>query len=303
MSPTSADHPLDAVSSTAQKDGSVYPLLPTEEERNRLYVLNVILLNALGDIQMHAPVDLSKTGAAVLESGTGPGFWLIDLAKVTPVEVELVGIDISASFFPAPETIPPNLTFKQMSIASLPTEWTNKFTLVHQRFLFAAMRFSEWVTAIGNIYNVLQPGGWFQLFEIDDWISTGPMLKSFSLSQENLVKAWGGEGLFPHGYIAWKKMMEDVGFVNIRITFPETPVGKWAGKAGEGHQQNVVTLLKGTKSDILRRGGLGIVNDAEEYDRWAAGVQKEIEEGDTKPGARWVMICAQKPVDNLREKE
>ncbi|KAJ3573320.1 hypothetical protein NP233_g2512 [Leucocoprinus birnbaumii] len=276
----SADHSVDAATLLAapRKDGSVYPLSQTEEERDRLYVLGNILLNALGNVQVHAPVDLSKRGAAVLESGTGPGDWLLDLAKTAPAEAELIGIDISTTFFPSPTALPPN------------------FSLVHQRFLFAALRFNEWVTAIGNIYNVLEPGGWFQLFEIDDWISTGPMLRLFSLCQENMVKARGGEGLFPHGYVAWKKMMEDAGFINIRITFPETPVGKWAGKAGEGHQQNVVTLLKGTKAVVLRHEGLGIVSGGEEeYDDWAAKVEREIEEGATKPAARWVMICAQKP--------
>jgi hypothetical protein len=213
-----------------------------------------------------------------------------------PTGTQLVGIDIESVLFPPPSGLPSNVTFHKESILHLPPEWTNKFALVHQRCLVGSLRRNEWIIAITNIYNSLKPGGWLQLFEADDWINTGPMLQSFNAFTENYVKVKRGEGLYPGGHFLWKKIMEEAGFVDIHVRLFETPVGKWAGLDGADMEQVLIGFVKGLKEVILQNDGFGVMNGGEEeYTKWMEAIQKEVQEGSTKPACQWAMVLGKKP--------
>lgn len=222
----------------------------------------------------------------------------MDIAKITPSDAELIGIDIQPKLFPPPEILPANITFQVGSIVELPEEWTNKFALVNQRLLVAALRYSEWNAAIKNMYRVLKPGGWVQLVENIGWVNQAPMLEIYTRLWQNMLKAKGIEGTWPKGADLWKKMVEDAGFVDIRVERYDTPVGKWAGADGEYVKNNIIGLLSGMKELVVQNDGFSVVAGGEEgYERWLEGLAEEMDSEEVKPELEHVLICARKPVE------
>ena len=80
----------------------------------------------------------------------------------------MVAVDIEPRLFPTSH--PKNIEFRVESVTQLPSDWSNSFSLVHQRLLLAALQIPEWPTALGEIYRVLRPGGWVQLAESSGWV-------------------------------------------------------------------------------------------------------------------------------------
>ncbi|KAF8205687.1 hypothetical protein K438DRAFT_1964103 [Mycena galopus ATCC 62051] len=132
----------------------------------RLLLQHNILKSLFENRVILAPVGLAKSDK-VLEIGTGPGFWIMDLAATIDPSVPMVGTDIEPRLFP---TSPPkNIEFWVASVTSLPSEWTDTFSLVHQRLLIMGLEVPQWPKAIQEIHRVLRPGGWVQLTETVGW--------------------------------------------------------------------------------------------------------------------------------------
>ncbi|KAJ3564438.1 hypothetical protein NP233_g8294 [Leucocoprinus birnbaumii] len=262
----------------------------------RLKVQHEVIRRTLGNVLIHVPLDMTAGNVAILESGTGSGIWLLDLARTIPANIELVGIDIESKLLPPDNLIPPNATFQVNSILDLPREWTGRFSLVHQRLLFAALTQEQWAKALSNMYRALKPGGWIQLFEGDKQSKSGPMMRQFAQLWSKMLELRGIQGIWPRGSKTYKRLVTDAGFVDIQVRWYETPIGKWAGQDGVDMRENFVGFMKAVRSLTIENGGFGIIRGgAEGYDRWMQNVVKEVDEGITEPQLRWMMICARKP--------
>lgn len=206
-----------------------------------------------------------------------------------PATTELIGTDIKANLFPEPSTLPPNLQFQVQSVLDLPKEWTNKFDLVHQRLLVFGLRDPEWRQALGEIYRVLKPGGWFQFFDIDEWEESGPKMTAAKQVLSRLVELQD-MAFWPNGSVKWQKYVEEAGFADIRVTWHYTPIGKWAGQDGSYGKENKLGLMRGCKQALIKYG----LMDEKEFDQLYEQVDQEM---DSHPGtrARYIMICARKP--------
>ncbi|KAJ3573586.1 hypothetical protein NP233_g2343 [Leucocoprinus birnbaumii] len=266
------------------------------EEEQRLRVQHDVFHRTLGNILLHVPVDLTERNAAVLESGTGSGIWLLDLARIAPTNVELIGIDIQSKIFPSSLSIPRNMSFQVNSILELPEDWNNKFTLVHQRLLFTAFTQGEWTTALQNMHRVLKPGGWIQLFEAEKLSKAGPMFKQLQVLWKSILASRNINGIWPHGSKTWRKLVEDAGFVDIQVRFYDIPIGRWAGQDGEDMKENVLRIIQALRGPTVENAGFGVIQGgAEGYDKWTQGVIREVDGGAREPQTRWTMICARKP--------
>jgi SAM-dependent methyltransferase len=178
-------------------------------------------------------------------------------------------------------------------VLDLPQEWTNKFDVVHRRLLLFALRDGDWHTALSEIYRVLKPGGWFQLFEVEEWEKCGPELTKFHNMLTLLLTA-RGIGFWPSGGEKWQKYMAEAGFGDLQVSLHYAPVGKWAGEQGLPPQDNMLRLLRGCKKPIVDAGGFGIISGAKEFDDLLATVEKEYDSQQSTN--RFIMICGRKPM-------
>ncbi|XP_006458604.1 hypothetical protein AGABI2DRAFT_200355 [Agaricus bisporus var. bisporus H97] len=249
-----------------------------------------LFLRVLDHKILHAPVEL-RDDDWVLETATGTGIWLQDLAKVTSTKPQYIGVDIESNLFPQASTLPKNISFETQSVLDLPKEWTNKFTLVHQRLIISGLRRHEWEQDIKELYRVVKPGGWVQLFELRIWTSGPALAKHWDL----LCKFADDVGLMFRD-IATKlpDFLKQSGFVDIHEDTCDTPLGAWANRDGDDGKKNLMGLLQGLKTPILRGGGYGVVGSEAEYDELLEEIEKEV---DMTPGstALWTMFWARKP--------
>lgn len=201
--------------------------------------------------------------------------------------MKLHGFDIESGLFP--RLHPDNTTFSKGSVISLPGEWDENFSFVHQRLLVAALQKSDWERAIGEMYRVLSFNGWVQLGEVGAW-------KAGAITAEHqaLVKSlFVAKGLVLDCSTYITNMLLQTGFVNVRIEERSIPLGKWAGEQGVNGANNFIGVFRGMKTPILKAGGLGFVRSEVEFDRLLDAVEREWDE---TPGAeiRFNIFYAQK---------
>jgi hypothetical protein len=220
-----------------------------------------------------------------------PAAWLLDLSGQVPPSVSLYGTDISSRLFPLDPA--PNIHLSTDSVTKLPISWSSTFTLVHQRLLVLGLTLSEWKAALKEIYQILVPGGWINLFEIlldaSQWRwKTGPATtKLFEL----VCAVCFSKGLVPDIPSHLPALLEEAGFVNIRTE--ERPASMY-GEDGAGMRDNVHKVLMGMKKPVMDAGGMGFVNSREEYEDLTNAT---ITEWSETPAAvtHPFMVYAQKP--------
>jgi hypothetical protein len=185
------------------------------------------------------------------------------------------------------------MRFENQSALDLPKEWTNKFTIAHQRLLIAGFRRHEWEHAIREMYRILKPGGWIQLFELKVWTS-GPALAKHT----DMLYKWSDDiGIMYRDLtIQIPKFLKRSGFVDIHQDTRGTPMGVWAGQDGVEGKENTLGVLRGLKTPILRGGGYGVVESECKYDELLDEIGREM---DVTPGstALWTMFWARKPFE------
>lgn len=219
------------------------------------------------------------------------GAWALDVLRNYPdaAKANFNCVDIEARLFPTPS--PHNMTFQTMSVLNLSSEWSNRFSLVHQRLLLVGLKYEEWPTAIKEIHRVAAPTGWVQLCEVDPFVSfDGPS----SLRMLELVKA-----LVDYTGLDFKctqripSLLSDAGFINVNVERRTLKLGGWGGELGRGLAENHINVWRGMKTPILRAGGFGIVRNEEEYDALVNQVKVEWET-QTGPEVSWFAFTAQK---------
>ncbi|KAJ7191882.1 S-adenosyl-L-methionine-dependent methyltransferase [Mycena pura] len=277
--------------------GSQYALPTDDLEQERLILQHQTLKKLFGNRILLAPVKLEKNDK-VLDIGTGPGLWIMDLAASVDPSVSIVGVDIESRLF---LTSPPkNIELRLESVVNLPSEWTDTFALVHQRLLMIALQISQWPVALREIYRVLRPGGWVQLGESTAWIEgqypNKPCMEKLVAMYRCLTNS---RNLYIDCADAIPSMLEAAGFVDIQRESQMPQMGKWAGELGVASRINHVGVLRGIKTPILKAGGYGHVTSEKEYDALLEGLEREWDETPTEqnPGTQkeFVIVWARKP--------
>ncbi|KAJ7047079.1 S-adenosyl-L-methionine-dependent methyltransferase [Mycena alexandri] len=272
--------------------GSRYALPSDDVERQRLLLQHKALREIFGDKLLFAPISLGRDDK-VLDVGTGSGVWLLDLATSVDSSVSMVGVDIESRLFP---TSPPeNLEFGIESVTRLPADWSNTFSLVHQRLLILALQVHEWPGAIQEIYRVLRPGGWIQIDETRPWYEAKypgkPCMEKLTALFNCVARA---RNLYINCTDDMSKMLTQAGFVDIRTESRFEEMGKWAGEVGVANRMVQVEMFRGLKTPVLQAGGFGYVSSEAEYEALLQGLQKEWDE---IPGSKKEVIIfwARKP--------
>ncbi|KAF5318605.1 hypothetical protein D9619_010823 [Psilocybe cf. subviscida] len=242
-----------------------------------------------------APVRL-KEGSEVLDVGTGAGAWALDFVERYPKAdtSKIICIDIGAAMFPKQH--PPNITFQITSALAMPAEWTNKFALVHQRLILSGIKYDEWEILIRDIHRITTSGGWAQLCENNavydvPGVAKGPATKRLTEAYKRLGELAGLDLLGCAKRIP--VLMKAVGFVDIQVEERVTPLGAWNGDIGRTFADNMITVFRGLKAAVLKFGGMGVIQDGEDYDALMDEVEREWAAG---PSAHvsWYVIIGRK---------
>lgn len=274
-------------------------------ELHRLNIQHRVLTKAFGGI-LYAPVTL-KDGDAVLDSGTGTGMsllfdclgvsipewplgcWTIDCYEASKAAIQCYGIDITTNIFPVvDESIAPNLHFSQGNIVAPQGKWAeNSYKLINQRLLIAALSAEDWKTVVGNIYNLLAPGGWVQLVEANHCYSGEATEKHRAV----LKRAFEKRGVLLDPIYNIPALLGEAGFVAINTKDYEISLGKWAGKDGEEARDSCIGVYRGMKHPVVDLMGL---LPAREFDLL---IDQMEEEWDSIEGSkvRYNIFYAQKP--------
>jgi len=105
----------------------------------------------------------------------------------------------------------------------------NRFDFIHERQLIGSV--SDHANFYKNVYSSLKPGGWFELVEME--------AKSFSddgtLKSDAALVRWGQWIEEAFGKIGrpflpierYKELMEDTGFVNVKLRMVKRPMNDW----------------------------------------------------------------------------
>ncbi|KAF7322474.1 hypothetical protein HMN09_00025800 [Mycena chlorophos] len=290
MAPVAIDH---TPREYQQYPGAQYVLPTDEAEKQRLELQHRAVKQVFNGRILFAPVKLIE-GHKVLDTGTGPGIWLLDAANSVNPAVQMTGVDIESRLFPS--SPPKNVSFQIGSVLELPKEWSNTFTLVHQRLLIAALQIPQWPQALGEVYRVVRPGGWVQITETTAWI---PGAYPGRPNLEKVSRLWGAlaaqRNLHAECARDMPRLLANAGFVDIRQESREIRVGKWAGENGVAMKKNYLQVLQGMKTPILQAGGFGIVSSEAEFEALVEGLGHEWEVPRVEKDFEFFVYWAQKP--------
>ncbi|KAJ7347582.1 S-adenosyl-L-methionine-dependent methyltransferase [Mycena albidolilacea] len=272
--------------------GAQYALPTDDAERKRLWLQHTCIKTLFDNRILLAPVTLAPEDR-VLDSGTGPGLWALDLAQSVDSAVNILGIDIASRLFPL--SPPKNVAFEVGSVTNLPLDWSDTFTLVHQRLLMLALQTPEWPQALREIYRVLRPGGWVQLAESIAWFEGEYPEKPCMMKLVSLYRCLTkSRNLYIDCASHMPAMLAEAGFVDIQAEERPLLMGQWAGADGVANATTNIGVFRGIKTPVLEAGGYGKVTTEAEYDALVEGLEREWEE---IPGTKkeFVTFWARKP--------
>ncbi|KAF7304998.1 S-adenosyl-L-methionine-dependent methyltransferase [Mycena kentingensis (nom. inval.)] len=123
------------VSAYHDHPGAQYSL-PTDDIELKRLTLQHRSLKILFDHRLvFAPVKVTSDDR-VLDVGTGPGLWALDLAAASDESMQITAVDIQNRLFP--ENPPANIDFRIETVLNLPERWSSVFCFVNQSlFMFA----------------------------------------------------------------------------------------------------------------------------------------------------------------------
>lgn len=119
--------------------------------------------------QLPPPVD-GHALRSVLDIGSGPGGWALDLKRLYP-QIEVTGIDTSEKMLNMSSLLAQaegqSLTFTNMD-AREPLAFPDAaFDFVHMRLTHSFLRPSMWPVVLKEVHRVLRVGGWLRVTDLE----------------------------------------------------------------------------------------------------------------------------------------
>lgn len=201
-------------------------LLPKDElEDQRLFYQHKVLYKTLSN---HYLAPIRPATASILDVGTGPGIWPIDMAALFP-QAHIMGVDVALTSLPNP--LPTNCLFAQANILKGLPFPEKQFEFTHQRLLVAAIPTKDWPAVVQELVRVTQPSGWVELVEIGDTIqNAGPATKRLLKWMTDISKGLGFEmSILQH----LGDLLKQAGCSSVESQDIPVPLGEWAGQVGQ----------------------------------------------------------------------
>ncbi|CDS02942.1 hypothetical protein LRAMOSA00344 [Lichtheimia ramosa] len=231
---TPLDSPLSDISDMYSTDNykPLYLMTMGQEEADRIQLKNDLVKLAF-DGEFSLPIDFNKIkGGSVLDIGCGPGDWCLNLAEEFPDLQQVIGVDIVNDMFPDPSySVPSNCQFMTLNVlnglhGSFPLE---SFDCIHFRFMSLAFTYDQYLTAVQNCWDLLKPGGYIVLMEMDTKVSSpGPTTEKLN---QHVMDAAQNRGLSPRLAQELGTLIPK-GAVNRYEKYRSLPIGLWGGRLG-----------------------------------------------------------------------
>ncbi|KZT57663.1 S-adenosyl-L-methionine-dependent methyltransferase, partial [Calocera cornea HHB12733] len=254
-----------------------YILPADEEERARLGRQHALIVHLFGDQLLPEEVEL-KEGDKVLDSGCGPGWWVLALAEQAPKGVDIQGFDIEPRLLPSSH--PQNTQFTVHSMLDLSPTWSSTFTVAHQRLTLAALDWPGWQTTLHNLLRVLKPGGVLVLVDQAraSWHlpDTAPVTTSIPYTHRLEIlseRLFVAKNLLINCGERLPFLVREAGFEDVVVERRRASFGEGDG---EGWRENALGVARGLKGPVLKAGaGFGLIHTEADWDDLMAHVEEE----------------------------
>ncbi|UKZ81579.1 hypothetical protein TrVFT333_009351 [Trichoderma virens FT-333] len=208
-------------------------------EYDRLRIQHELAKTAMQGKLLYSPVDLTQPNLRVLDSATGEGTWLIDLAQSVPASASLFGTDIAPQHFMAQDQRPSNVHLSPHSIFEpWPAEYQDR--------------------SCETPFACAKPGGFIELHEGDMLsIQEGPDHVAFMKFRDIMVNAWKAIGHQPNPGSFLAQWLKGAGAIDIQQDRQTIKVGAAADDKEQGERALAVLLhlLDGMKKMLSDKPG------------------------------------------------
>lgn len=168
---------------------------------------------------------------AVLDLGCGPGHWVLEVARRSPL-TRVIGIDVSEKMIEyanaqAMAMQADNADFRVANVTKLPLDFPDtSFDLINARFIASFMKAPSWLPLLEECFRLLKPGGTMILTEGELTITNSQALETLT------------------GWIGQAMLNAQLGFSPSGRTVSTTPMlGYFLKKAGfQSIQQQAYAL-------------------------------------------------------------
>ncbi|OQE31857.1 hypothetical protein PENSTE_c001G05037 [Penicillium steckii] len=314
----------------------IYFMPNDEAELTRLNILHQIYLILLDGNLTSIPLN-PKFSQRILDIGTGPGDWAIEMSAEYP-NAKIIASDIGVFDSGLGHLELPNVDFQ---LADAQSEWTyhQPFDLVHIRGLSGAFR--DWSYIYQQAFTHLRPGGYIEIADADpaaDTItsideinfdsinisdpvntttnnttnksdgecletSTQTTLQKYTTALRNAAKEAGYPRDLAHLNTT---ALSAAGFVDIRVQERSVPIGLWPEDIHEKTlgKMTLIALLEGLEAYALRpltASGKWNVDEA----RGLCEMVREEVLNNEKGGLRGIVrvVTARKPVSFAQKRK
>lgn len=277
--------------------------MPNDEtELTRLNVVHQIYLIILDGNLTTAP--LSTPSPRILDIGTGPGDWAIEMSTAHPTAT-IIATDIGVFDSGLGHLTLPNVEFQ---LADAQSQWTyhDPFDLIHLRGLSGT--FQDWPAIYAQAFTHLKPGGYIEVADADpagDTITFPEAESSHLRIYTHALRTAAAEAGYPRdlGHLR-EEVLTAAGFVDVRVLERTIPIGLWPEDMEEKTlgKMALIALLEGLEAYGLRsltRSGRWTLEQAREL---CEKVKEECMAARDLT-ARVRVVTGRKPVPIERKKE
>ncbi|KAJ8656050.1 hypothetical protein O0I10_008272 [Lichtheimia ornata] len=247
-----------------------------KQEQDRISGQHLMIKKMLGGKLFESPVaDILESGTNVLDSGCGPGAWLLDMATTYP-QSKYYGIDIAKDQFPA--QWPSNANFTMLDITQLADHFpSNHFGFVYQRLV--AWGIKDWDKNVDAHMQIVEPNGWMEFIETvivpEYCVNMGPKMTAFintllqGIKEKQLDLAIGAK---------LQDKLASAGAINIEVRKSHLPLNH-SGEPGIRTWANISMFLASLRPGFVK--GDDRFEDKAYFDEYLAECGEECKEFQT----------------------
>ncbi|KAJ5364741.1 uncharacterized protein N7496_010454 [Penicillium cataractarum] len=236
--------------------------MPNDEpELTRLNIVHQIYLILLDNALTTAPLPPSPTPTRILDIGTGPGDWAIEMSAAYPTAT-IIASDLTVFDSGLGHLALPNVDFQ---LADARAEWTyhEPFDLIHLRGLSGA--FQDWAAIYAQAFTHCKPGGYIEVADTDpaaDTIAFSPLKRPGSEAEipalrkyTSALRAAAEAAGYPRDLAHLNTdALAAAGFVDVRVIERTIPIGLWPEDVAEKTlgKMTLISLLEALEGYALR---------------------------------------------------